>query len=121
MKTMRVILISMLVIFLNLNIQAQDKKQTTSSGVKTASFKVYGNCESCKSRIEKAAKIDGVAKADWNVDSKMITLTYNPTKISSDEVQKKIAAVGHDTEKYTAADKIYKGLPACCQYDRKKS
>ena len=121
MKTMRVILISMLVIFLNLNIQAQDKKQTTSSGVKTASFKVYGNCESCKSRIEKAAKIDGVAKADWNVDSKMITLTYNPAKISSDEVQKKIAAVGHDTDKYTAEDKIYKGLPACCQYDRKKS
>ena len=118
---MRVILISMLVLFLNMNIQAQDKKQATNSSVKTSSFKVYGNCESCKSRIEKAAKVDGVTKAEWNVDSKMITLTYNPAKISSDEVQKKIAAVGHDTEKYTAADKIYKGLPACCQYDRKKS
>lgn len=121
MKTMRVILIAFAAIYMNMNLQAQDKKQTTSATAKTATFKVFGNCESCKARIEKAAKVDGVSKAEWNADTKMLTLNYNPAKISTDEVQKKIAAVGHDTEKFKADDKVYKSLPACCQYDRKKS
>src|SRR5664279_59436 len=116
MKTMRVILIAMVAIFMNLNIHAQDKKQATTSGVKTATFKVSGNCESCKTRIEKAANIDGVTKAEWNVDTKILTLTHNPSKVTSDDVQKKIAAVGHDTEKFKAEDKAYKSLPGCCKY-----
>ena len=35
----------------------------------------------CKSKIEKAAKIDGVSKAEWNVDTKVLTLAYNPSQL----------------------------------------
>jgi periplasmic mercuric ion binding protein len=121
MKTMRVILIAMLAIFMNVTLHSQDKKQSAAVSAKTVSFKVYGNCESCKARIEKAAKVEGVSKADWNVDSKILSLTYNPSKVNTDDIQKKIAAVGHDTEKFRADDKTYKNLPGCCQYERKKS
>lgn len=86
---------------------------------KTETFKVWGNCEQCKARIEKAAHLNGVITADWNVGSKILTLTYNPDKVKIDDVQKKIADVGHDTEKYKADDKVYDKLPACCQYSRK--
>lgn len=34
--------------------------------------------------------------------------------------RKKIAAVGHDTEKFEADDKVYEKLPGCCLYERKK-
>ena len=85
----------------------------------TDSLKVYGNCEMCKTRIEKAAKIDGVKKADWNVETKMLTITYDGHKVKLDDIQKSIAAVGHDTQNYSAEAAVYKKLPGCCKYDRK--
>ena len=87
---------------------------------KTEKFKVYGNCGMCKKRIEKAAAIDGVTKADWNVETKIMTVTYNADKTDTAAIQKKIAAVGHDTEKQKAADSVYNKLPGCCQYERKE-
>lgn len=73
----------------------------------------------CKNRIEKAAKLEGVTSAVWNVDSKVMTVTYEATKVSNEDIQKKIAGVGHDTDKQTAKDEVYKKLPGCCLYDRK--
>ena len=49
-----------------------------------------------------------------------LQIVYDPAKISNDDIQKKIAAVGHDTEKYTAIDSVYQKLPGCCHYERKK-
>jgi len=86
---------------------------------KTETIKVGGSCGMCESRIEKAAKVDGVTKADWNSETKMLTLVYNPSKITSEAVQKKIAALGHDAGKIKADDKVYASLPGCCKYDRK--
>lgn len=84
------------------------------------SFKVYGNCGMCKKRIEKAVTgIDGVKKAEWNEETKMITVTYDGHKIKLEDIHKKIASVGHDTEKFPADDAVYKKLPGCCKYDRK--
>lgn len=88
---------------------------------KTDTIKVNGECGMCKSRIQKTLKIDGISSAVWDVESKLLTVTYNPEKITNDEIQKKIAAVGHDTEKYTAPDDVYSKLPGCCKYERKKT
>ncbi len=98
--------------------QTQDHSKTAAS--KTESIKVGGACEMCKARIEKAAKIEGVTKAEWNKETKNLSLIYNPSAVSSDDVQKRIAAVGHDTEKLRADDKVYDKLPACCHYERMK-
>ena len=87
-----------------------------AGGTKTETIKVSGNCEMCESTIEKAAKTDGVAKADWNKKTKVLTLVYNPAKVKSDAVQKKIAAAGYDTPKYKATAKAYNALPGCCKY-----
>jgi mercuric ion binding protein len=85
---------------------------------KTETFKVFGNCGMCKKRVEKAAVVEGVTKSDWNVDTKIMTVTYDPSKITNAAIQKKIAAVGHDTEKEKATDSVYDKLPGCCHYDR---
>ncbi len=86
---------------------------------KTTDIKVWGNCGMCKKRIEKTAMMDGVSAATWDKETKMLTLTYDAAKVDTDAVAKKIASVGHDTEKYRADDKTYEGLPECCLYDRK--
>jgi periplasmic mercuric ion binding protein len=114
MKTVKFLLVAVLalVVFTNSNAQTGAKTGAT----KTEAIKVSGNCGMCKERIETAAKVDGVSKADWNKDTKLLTLVYDPAKVKSDDVQKKVAAVGHDTEKYKADTKTYNGLPACCKY-----
>ncbi len=93
---------------------------TQAQHTKTDTFKVWGNCGMCKRTIEKAAKTEGVEKAEWNKETKIITLVYNPTATSNEKIQKAIAAVGYDTEKYTGDDKAYEKLPGCCHYERKK-
>jgi mercuric ion binding protein len=84
-----------------------------------ATFGVRGNCGMCKSTIEKAAKsVDGVKKANWDVDSKVITVSYNNDKTNTDAVQKAIAASGYDTSDFKGDDVAYKSNAKCCQYDR---
>jgi mercuric ion binding protein len=89
--------------------------------LKTDSFKVFGNCGMCKNRIEKAVATEGIKTADWNIDSKMMTVVYDPAKTTNDAIQKRIAFVGHDTEQQQAVDSVYQKLPGCCLYDRKKA
>ena len=80
-------------------------------------FGVSGNCEMCKERIETAAKsVSGVSSADWKASDKMLHVRFDALKTSTDAVQKAIAKVGYDTEKYKASDAVYKELPACCLY-----
>ena len=90
------------------------------AGDTSKEFKVYGNCGMCESRIEKAAQdVEGVSKADWNKETKMMAVTFNDAKTNVEKVHKAVAAVGHDTKMHKASDEVYKNLPGCCQYDRK--
>jgi mercuric ion binding protein len=93
---------------------------TKAQDSKTDTFKVWGNCGMCKKTIEKAAKTDGVQQAEWNRETKVFTLVYNPAVTSNEKIQQAIAASGYDTEKFTGDDKAYEKLPGCCHYDRKK-
>jgi periplasmic mercuric ion binding protein len=115
MKTIRFIATAILAVTTSVFTFAQTSQVAST---KSETIKVSGKCEMCKSKIEKAAKIDGVSKAEWNKDTKVLTLAYNPSEVTSDAVQKSIAAVGYDTEKFKATDAAYKSLPSCCQYDR---
>ena len=87
---------------------------------KTEAVMVYGNCGMCEKTIEKAASKKGEAKADWDQDTKMAQITFDATKTSADDVLKRIAAAGYDSDKFTAPDDVYAKLPGCCQYERPK-
>ena len=94
--------------------------QTDNKAQKTGTFKVWGECSMCKSRIEKAAKAEGATTAVWDVKTDMLTVAFDPSKTSVDAMSKKMASIGHDTEKYRAADDAYAKLPGCCHYERAK-
>ena len=99
-------------------------EETTASilKLKTVTFKVYGNCAMCKSKIEGSLKgVKGIAAASWNEKQLMITVTYNPKKIELTDIHKKIAAVGYDTDQVKAKTAVYEKLHFCCKYDRPKS
>lgn len=80
-------------------------------------FKVRGNCEMCKERIEKTAKKAGAKTAKYSIDSQTLTLETEPN-VSADNILKEVAKAGHDNEKFQAEDADYKALPACCHYKR---
>lgn len=82
-------------------------------------FKVYGNCQMCKERIETAAsELEGVLKAEWDQETKKLQLQYNPEMVSQREVEQAITEVGHDTDNFRAPDVVYAALHECCLYDR---
>ncbi|MGO4708752.1 TonB-dependent receptor [Chryseobacterium sp. 2TAF14] len=81
-------------------------------------FFVKGNCESCKARIEKAAKSAGANSAEWSAEKQTVVLDFDSSKTSADQILKKIAEAGHDNEKYKTTADVYKKLPGCCLYDR---
>jgi copper chaperone CopZ len=85
---------------------------------KTETVKIYGNCGMCETTIEKAGNLKKVAQVDWNKDTKMATLTYDSAKTSQDEILKRIALAGYDSEKFLAPDTAYESLAGCCQYER---
>ena len=85
---------------------------------KTETVKVYGNCDMCEKTIEKAGNLKKVSKVDWNVDTKMATITYDSKVTNQDAILKRIALSGYDSDKFLAPDNAYSKLPGCCQYDR---
>lgn len=112
MKSLIVLLFSVAGFAFGLNAQSTGKFTTET-------FTVYGNCGMCKDRIETALKVKGVKKASWNADAEKLTVTFNKNILSLDQIHNKVAAIGHDTDKVKADDKVYSKLHGCCQYDRK--
>lgn len=88
-----------------------------SAGISHAGFRVEGNCEMCKERIETTAKsVHGVEAAEWNMETKQLHLSYDKMHTDLDAVKKAIAEAGHDNDKYRAPDSTYNSLPECCLY-----
>ena len=95
------------------NAQEADKSLTK------AEFKVYGNCGMCEKTIEGSLNgQDGIGNADWDKETKMITVTYDPKKMDENKIKEKIAGVGYDTDSHRADESVYNNLPGCCQYER---
>ena len=94
---------------------------TVFAGNKTEKIKVYGNCGMCESRIEKAVKaVDGVSKADWDKETKMLEVTFDDSKTDIHKVHMAVAAVGHDTDMHKAKDEVYDKLPAAANTTGKR-
>jgi copper chaperone CopZ len=116
MKTIKISIVALLAIILSTNSYAQTHNHSQITSTKTETLKVSGNCDMCKARIEKAAKLDGITKAEWSVKTKTLSVTYDPAKSNLEQVGKKVAAAGHDNEKAKATDTVYSKLPGCCKY-----
>ncbi|MDI1307283.1 MAG: DUF3347 domain-containing protein [bacterium] len=86
--------------------------------IKTETIKIYGNCGMCKTTIEKAGNLKKIAQVDWNKDTKMALLTYDSQKTNQEEILKRIALAGYDSNSFLAPETAYNNLPGCCQYDR---
>jgi periplasmic mercuric ion binding protein len=120
MKSLRIFLTLLFTAILCVTTSAQTHEHMNMDmpATKTETFKVWGNCDLCKARIEKAVKVEGVTNADWSTKTKLLTVTFDPSKTKKDALSKKLALAGHDTGITSAKDKAYNALPDCCKYER---
>jgi len=82
------------------------------------SFGVKGNCGMCKETIESAANsLDGVITANWNKETKQLSLVYDSQTIDLLSVHEAIANSGYGTELVDYDMDKYENLPLCCKYD----
>lgn len=113
---MKNIVLGMMLLFVTLSTQAQDKKNKNAK----YNIEVNGNCEQCKKRIEKAAfSVAGVKSAEWNTENHILHLIINEEKCTLLDVKKAIAKVGHDADDVKSTDETYEKLHSCCKYERK--
>ena len=92
-----------------------------AQNAKTEKFEVKGNCGMCEARIEKAANsVEGVKSADWDKETKMIKVSFDPAKTDLHKIHLAIANAGHDTKMHKASKEVYNELPGCCKYDREE-
>ena len=110
MKTLKIFSIAFICTVISTTLLAQKTK--------TETFKVSGECGMCEKKIEKAAKTAGASYAEWNKETKIITVKYNSTTSNLAKIQKSIADAGYDNAGAKATDDAYHKLDECCQYDR---
>ncbi|WP_227020886.1 DUF3347 domain-containing protein [Arenibacter algicola] len=89
--------------------------------LKSESVKIYGNCAMCEKTIEKAGNLNNEAKVDWDKDTKMAIISFDSLATSKEEILKRIALAGYDSELFFAPEDTYANLPECCQYERAKN
>ena len=114
MKTKRVLkkilIISVITLFISGSCLAQDKKSTELK-VKTSAI-----CSQCKDRIEQGMAYEkGIKDIVLDVDTKIATITYNPSKTTPDGIRKAISRLGYDADTIPANNDAYNKLPPCCK------
>ena len=57
----------------------------------------------------------GVKAAQLDVDTKVLTVVYQPEKTSPDKIRRAVANAGYDADSVLAEPRAYQRLPDCCQ------
>jgi copper chaperone CopZ len=81
----------------------------------TETILVKGECGKCKDKIEAALDMPGITFAEWNKETKMLTVRYNDKKVSADDIHTKISKLGYATSKMEADKKAQTELANCCK------
>ncbi|MFT5602785.1 MAG: mercuric ion binding protein [Flavobacteriales bacterium] len=116
---LKVVMSAFLGVLMMTSCGSSEETNNSSESMSKTEFKVYGNCGMCETTIEGSLNgQDGIGKADWDKETKLITVSYNPETIDEGKIKAKIAEVGYDTDSHRAKESVYSQLPRCCQYTR---
>lgn len=100
--------------------QATDSLTYTKEGFAVARIRTSAVCGMCKETIEKTMAYEkGVKESDLDVDSKMLTVKFDPKKTSLEKIRSAITKTGYDADGAAADEKAYNNLDPCCKKDFK--
>jgi mercuric ion binding protein len=81
----------------------------------TQTILVKGECGKCKDKIEAALDIPGISFAEWNKETKMLTVRYNDKKVSENDIHTTISNLCYATAKMEANKEKQAKLANCCK------
>lgn len=116
---MKNIIVIVLLTILSQGVFAQEASKPKKE-IKTIEFKVKGNCDQCKKRIENAASIKGVKSTLWNEETQVLKVIFRTDKATEMQIHEAVAKSGHATDKVAKDTAVYNELPECCKYDDRK-
>ena len=68
------------------------------------------------SRNSRVLDVSGVIRAEWDQETKELTVQFDSGRTSMNAISKAVAEVGHDTDMDRADDEVYAALHECCLY-----
>ncbi len=75
-------------------------------------------CDMCKKTIEHDLSFEkGVKKSNLDLDTKNLTVIYDPKKTNPDKIRLAITKSGYDADSLSADPKAYSRLPDCCKHE----
>ena len=78
-------------------------------------------CDECKEKIETALAFEkGVKISTVDLSSSVVTVSYNPKKITPEKIRLAISNAGYDADSIKANAKAYDKLPTCCKKENSK-
>ncbi|CAN5451676.1 hypothetical protein BH10BAC1_BH10BAC1_14130 [soil metagenome] len=113
MKNLKKIVLSSIIMMVALitNTSKAQSSSTAELQIKTSAI-----CDMCKTTIEKYMAFEkGVKKSTLDVDSKILTVIYDPKKTTPEQLRIAVSKSGYDADDVPADKKAYKKLDACCK------
>jgi mercuric ion binding protein len=106
-----VVLIVFAVMFVHFA-NAQEKK----AKYETVVIQTSAECGDCKDRIEGLLNYTkGLKYSELDIESKKLTVKFQPAKISLDTIKQKLSDLGYDADEIKANPEAQQKLPSCCQ------
>lgn len=106
-KLFNILLIFISLLAVPLCLQAQtDTIQIVTSAV----------CNTCKRTIESDLSFErGIKKTSLDVETKIVTVIYDPAKTTPDKIRLAITKIGYDADSLKKDPKSFRRLPDCCR------
>ncbi len=87
-----------------------------ANGSQTLQIQTDAVCGHCKERIEgKVVQLKGVKNATLDLNTKILTVTYNPEKVDAATIKKTVTETGYQADEIPGNGQQRKNLPHCCQ------
>ena len=113
-KTTKTILFASIILVLVLFspiVKSQDNPTSAEIKIKTSAV-----CGMCKETIESNLVFEkGIKILSLDVKSGILTVTYNPKKITPEKIRIAVSRLGYDADEIPADEKAYNKLSSCCK------
>ncbi len=113
MKNLKKILFAGAIVVLVLFTNSVTAQNASSAELK---IKTSSICTMCKKTIEKhLATEKGISKSSLDVDTKILTVNYDPKKTTPEKIRLAVSKSGYDADEVKADPKAYDKLAGCCK------
>lgn len=104
-----------ILLFVPLLLSAQKTPEKVDGGYRI-DIQTSAICEMCQYAIEKDLAFEkGVKSADLNLETKVVTVVYNPKKTDPQTIRTRITKVGYHADDLQRDQEAYDNLPNCCK------